>query len=587
MILLFACADEEGIIKNEAQNPLNMPHLCTADFAIDVIEEVNAENNIVSNFRYVENDFQIEFVDGTIIDICGSILESYEKNNDEWTLKLFFTNGSIKILKCKGAAEILFNVNPSGHNPLCGDLLAAASIPTSKVVTLLGKNGVGSNIQFFSDTLEILSEIPIFGLYADYVNTVVIEFFNGEGNLVITDTLQTITAPLPENIIPNIVVYENNTIEMQAGFTLVSSFHHFPNIPYMFDSYGNIRWFLNTIDHPDFFNLAYDVGVEQLQNGNLYFGNLSLNKYYEIDFYGNTVNAWNFPNGYGIHHNVQEKPDGNFLVTANKFGDFHLNGAFCNEDHILELDRVTGNIVHSWDLKYYLDENRNTLVGIYPNDPVDWFHANAVIYDESDNSIIVSGRHQCVIKIGYDDQLKWILGNHTGWGQNRNGEATSDYLLNALSPNGVVLEDAVQNGSSNHPDFEWNWYQHAVMLMPNGNLMLFDNGDYRNFNFSNHSGYSRAVEFEINAQNMTVKQIWTYGKERERECFARILSDVDYNIETNNVIFAPGFSVHDNGVPTGGRVVELDYTTKEVFFDAVIKSGGFSFHRAERIDLTK
>lgn len=587
VLIIFGCTEDQEITKIDAQKPIDLPFYCDIENAIQILNAANQESNLISDFSSIENYMQFDFFDGTIVKICHKIIVNYQKNDTDWTLKLTFVNDSSITLMCQGAGEVLFNANPSGYNPLCGELLLSSSIPTTKTVTLLGKNGNSSDIQFFADSMEILSVIPIFGLYSDYENNLVIEFANSEGIIIITDTLQITTDPIPEDFIPNTIINENNAIEMQPGFTLVSSFHHSPNIPYMIDNYGHVRWYLNTSEHPDFSSLFYDVGIEQLQNGNLYFGNLSTNKYFEIDFFGNIINAWTFPDGYGLHHNIQEKPDGNFLVTANKFGDFHLNGAFCKEDHILELDRVTGNINHSWDLKYFLDENRNALVGIYPYDPVDWFHANAVIYDESDNSIIVSGRHQCVVKIGYDDQLKWILGNHTGWGQNRNGEETSSYVLTALDQNGNVLSDDIQYGWLNHEDFEWNWYQHAVMLMPNGNLMLFDNGDFRNFNFTENGNYSRAVEFEINTSNRTVKQIWTYGKEREKECFSRFVSDVDYDMESNNVIFAPGMSIENNGIPSGGRIVELDYTTKQVYFDAVIESNGFTFHRVERINLIK
>jgi len=422
-------------------------------------------------------------------------------------------------------------------------------------------------------------------LYPDSENKLKVEVFTTTGILVSTDTINVDTDPLPDYLFPNMVIYENIPSEMQPGFTLISSFHYIPNVPFMIDSYGNVRWYLNVINHPDFSDLRYMVGIEQLQNGNLYFFNKPKNSYYEIDLLGNKINEWEFPAGYTMHHNIQEKPDGNFLVTANKENDLHLNQGLCMEDHILELDRETGGINHNWDLKYYVDAYRDTLVDIVPTDDVDWFHGNAVIYDATDNTIIVSGRHQGVVKIGYDDEVKWILGNHTGWGQNRNGDQLDNFLLTAVDASGLAYDENVQNGNVNHADFEWNWYQHSVLLMPNGNLMLFDNGEYRNFNFFALGEYSRAVEFEIDETNKTVKQIWSYGKDREKECFARFGSDVDYDPATNNVLFAPGNKVEDNGVVAGGRIVELDYTTKQVVFEALIYDDGMAFQRVERIDL--
>lgn len=44
-----------------------------------------------------------------------------------------------------------------------------------------------------------------------------------------------------------------------------------------------------------------------------------------------------------------------------------------------------------------------------------WAHVNSVDYDPSDDSIIISSRHQsAIIKIGRDKKVKWILGAHKG-----------------------------------------------------------------------------------------------------------------------------------------------------------------------------
>lgn len=43
-----------------------------------------------------------------------------------------------------------------------------------------------------------------------------------------------------------------------------------------------------------------------------------------------------------------------------------------------------------------------------------WAHVNSIEYDPKDDSIILSIRHQGVIKIGRDKQVKWILGTPGG-----------------------------------------------------------------------------------------------------------------------------------------------------------------------------
>ena len=97
--------------------------------------------------------------------------------------------------------------------------------------------------------------------------------------------------------------------------------------------------------------------------------------------------------------------------------------------------------------------------------------------------------------------------------------------------------------------------------------------------------YSRAVEFQIDEEAMTVQQIWDYGKERGYETFAPIVSDVDYHPTQNNILFAPGIGVDNGGGLSGGKVVEINYETKEVVFEARIISPGITFHRVERMPL--
>jgi arylsulfate sulfotransferase len=211
---------------------------------------------------------------------------------------------------------------------------------------------------------------------------------------------------------------------------------------------------------------------------------------------------------------------------------------------------------------------------------------NALLYDASDNTIIISGRTQGVIKLDQDNNVVWILGCHKGWGTAGNGRDLKNYLLQPLDRSNEPISDQnILDGNTNHTDFEWNWYQHAPKLMPNGNLILFDNGGW-NRNFSGAGKYSRAVEYEINATNKTVKQVWEYGKSRGTSTLSAIVSDVDFLAASNHVIFSPG--AVNNGTKYG-KIVEVDYITKDVVFEATLTPPlsyfGITFHRTERLNL--
>ena len=181
---------------------------------------------------------------------------------------------------------------------------------------------------------------------------------------------------------------------------------------------------------------------------------------------------------------------------------------------------------------------------------------NAIIYDESDNSIIISGRTQGVVKLGNNNKVLWILGCHKDWGSAGNGTNLTNFLLQPLGKNKQPISSQdVLDGNSNHPDFEWNWYQHAPLLMSNGHLMLFDNGG-ENRNFTGLGQYSRAVEYAIDKTAKTVQQIWSYGKDRGVATFAHIISDVDFLSSSNHVIFSSGAVANGSNY---GKVIELDY----------------------------
>jgi len=278
--------------------------------------------------------------------------------------------------------------------------------------------------------------------------------------------------------------------------------------------------------------------------------------------------------GYAFHHQVLEKPDGNFLVTVHKEGEQTI------QDHIVEIDRLQNMIVNVWDLRESLQYSRR----IWADDDSNWFHANAVVYSPDDDCIIVSGRVQGVVKLTQENDVVWIISPHLGWGISGNGVDLANSLLQPLDSSGMAIDSAeVIDGFENHPDFEWNWYQHAPHLLPSGNILLFDNGDNRNY--IGYGPYSRVVEYEIDEYNMTIRQIWQYGKERGDEMYSRIFSDVDYAPENNHVFFSSGAILNTDSY---GKALELDPYTGNVIFEATIYPSLFlpvTFHRTERMPI--
>jgi len=157
------------------------------------------------------------------------------------------------------------------------------------------------------------------------------------------------------------------------------------------------------------------------------------------------------------------------------------------------------------------------------------------------------------------------------------------FYLTAVDATGAPYGTNVQNGSENIEEFEWPWYQHAVKIIGENRILCFDNGNNRNFGNS-PGNYSRAVIYNIDPDNMTISQEWAYGRDRGEEAFAVCCSDADYIAEYNRIIFSPG-AWTDNGNGEGGRVIELDYNTQNVIFEARLNSGPITHHRTERLTI--
>ena len=268
-----------------------------------------------------------------------------------------------------------------------------------------------------------------------------------------------------------------------------------------------------------------------------------------MDMLGKIYVEYSLPGGY--HHDYYEMPNGNLLVASDDFN----SGKGTVEDYIVELDRETGKIVKTIDLKDILNmedgKSENWV-------EYDWFHNNSVWYDEKTNSITLSGRHQdAVINIDYDtEKLNWIIGDPTNW-----SEAYQKYFFKPVGD-----------------DFEWQWSQHAAMITPEGYVFIFDNGNNKSKNEDEYvdaeDSYSRGVMYKIDTEKMTIEQVWEYGKERGSEFYSPYISDVDYLDKDHYIVHSGGIVYVDgknSNQPAGlGGADKLVSDTVEVLDDEVI-----------------
>jgi hypothetical protein len=333
----------------------------------------------------------------------------------------------------------------------------------------------------------------------------------------------------------------------------------------------------------------------------------------EIDMLGNVQRRWHFtgtakdvadgsiPVDTGsFHHDFIEMPNGNYLLlsTENRLIDNWYTSeteamaprapANVIGDVVIEMTPA-GDVLREWKLHDILDPYRIAYQSLRKNfwsghygDVVegevnDWTHGNAIIYEEHDNSFVMSVPYQdAVIKVSLESgELVWILGNHDNW-----REPWSDKLLTPVG------------------DVEWAYKHHAISHTENGTYLLYDNGVARSSPFEDRmplkDSYTRAVEYSINEETMEVSQVWTYGPDDER-FFARYLGDVDWQPQTDNILITIGAQETDadgnNAAPGPGtqrwaRLVEVTHEQPaEKVWEMRLQEDdtGWSIYRAERL----
>lgn len=337
----------------------------------------------------------------------------------------------------------------------------------------------------------------------------------------------------------------------------------FQTVPlnYIVDSQGEFRWRWNpdvVYDGRgiDVAKRGYTMGFHPTKSGTYTF--VHGQRWYEMNFMGKIVGEYDLPRGYiDMSHASWEMPNGHILLRAAKANYLRPDGQKVHtvRDHILEVDR-SGNLIDVWDLNKILDNTRDDLiknldlgavcmnvdvtaagqkVANEPEAPFgdapgvgagrNWAHVNSVAYDPSDDSIIISARHQGVVKIGRDKEVKWILAPHTGW---KNG--LEKKLLTPVDKNSKPIKCTPMGECEGNFDFTYTQHAAWPSASGRGNLTVFDNGQIRHYEQPPlpDMNYSRIVEYKIDPVKMTVQQTWEFGKEKGVDWFAAITSNVQW-----------------------------------------------------------
>ncbi|MFO1499895.1 MAG: aryl-sulfate sulfotransferase [Verrucomicrobiota bacterium] len=448
--------------------------------------------------------------------------------------------------------------------PLAGTLRVQTDAPSTLRVEV--NDGHSAWQRRFYD-LAMDHAIPLFGLKPGRNHLITITAQAQDGTTATApEPLTFLSDPLPGDF-PNIHLLQSQPEKMEPGYTLFRVEIHSNTYAYVVivDSDGEVVWYAKTPSTAD---------VRQLDNGTLFMP--AKTNFVEMNLLGETVRSWAAPAGLPIDsHDGVPTSHGTILYLAdatNTVTEFPTS--VTNPDAStataavyfqkgVELSATNGEVLATWDPTEIIDPRRiSYLVGrIAPG--WDWEHANAILEDPADDSLIISMRHQnAVIKIAREDgQLRWILGPPENW-----GPEWQPYLLKPVGT-----------------PFLWSYGQHAPALTRQGTLLLYDNGNFRAMPFdprlADTNNFSRAVEYQIDEQSMEVSQVWEYGGTNVSERLFTPYEGSARPLANGNVLIGFPAVRYVNGAPaspayptaTFARIKEVTHeSTPEVVFDLTI-----------------
>ncbi len=375
-----------------------------------------------------------------------------------------------------------------------------------------------------------------------------------------------------------LVINVSKPAEMQPGLSLFSLNNGLMGITpnndgiYALDNQGRVVWYYR--------DSKYMLEVQRLaSNGHILVMEYGGTMVYEIDVWGNVLHTWTAASlGLEfVHHDIIVLPNGNYLTFSNEMraiGGYSPTilgcpGGVCNVvgDIIVEFTPA-GQVVDQFKLLDYLDPHRIPQIDLfntaefnvhYNTVTKDWSHCNGLQYSAADDSVIVSCRSQNIVfKYRHSDHLmKWVLGSN-------DPSSTIDDTWPFLTLVGPGMLQA---------------YSHSPKLLPNGHLMLYDNGDYRPVQ------YTRAVEFAIDEPNLQVQQVWDWADpDYNPLLYAYYSGGVEQQPDSGTVLQC------DGGLLTSGninwvRLAEVNQSTQEKVFEATIQVSNSAYiaYRAQRV----
>lgn len=237
---------------------------------------------------------------------------------------------------------------------------------------------------------------------------------------------------------------------------------------------------------------AYTLLNFQIQpNGMITFFDGSVGMYYGMNSNFNIVDSFYCIGKDTDFHDLFVLPNGDAYLIAEYFREMDLSqivqggktNARVRYFTIQHIDK-NKNLLWEWDTYNHFDILDATPDVNLTASTVNFIHMNSLFVD-TDGNIIVCSRHlDEITKINRQTgEIMWRMGGK--------------YCKNNQF---AFINDTL--------DGFWGFsHQHDVQRLPNGNLLILDNGNLK----PNH--YSRAVEYQIDEENLIATKVWEYRKD--------------------------------------------------------------------------
>jgi arylsulfate sulfotransferase len=385
--------------------------------------------------------------------------------------------------------------------------------------------------------------VPVFGLYAGYMNSVSLQLDQQPIAPISLDlNIQTAAYVDPTGVYshPNIVTPRASGSSLGFDFIFIKSAIASPIIV---DTDAEIRWAAPGIGN----------SISSILDGDEFtIGDPETPNVYKMRLDGSITQA-ELPSSLYIdfHHDIDA---GRYGLLAEV--DASSQGVKSIESNIIELqDSSANSILNQWDLAailsaYMSSQGDDAAAFVRPG--ADWFHNNSAIYDPSDDTVIVSSRENFVIKLDYKTgAVIWILGDPTKYW----------YTFPSLRAKALTLA----------PSGLYPIGQHALSITSEGLLMLFNDGlGSINQPSGEPAGqtrtYSAVSAYSIDEPSMTATDAWDY--DAGKTIYSEICSSA---YEAANQSILVDYAVADNnteallvGLGSSHNVVfEFEYPTTE------------------------